>query len=56
MGDELEQTLLQMRALVEDAVSKTRHRAGAGQGALTVVSDPSNARIRRIFSSRLTRV
>ncbi|MFF8940547.1 hypothetical protein ACF08O_38790 [Streptomyces paradoxus] len=47
MGDELEQTLLQMRALVEDAVSKTRQRASAAQGALTVVSDPSNERIRR---------
>jgi DNA-binding CsgD family transcriptional regulator len=46
-GDELEQALLQMRALVEDAVSKTRHRANAAHGALTVVPDPSNARIRR---------
>ncbi|MEV6960373.1 LuxR family transcriptional regulator [Streptomyces sp. NPDC051207] len=47
MGDELEQTLLQMRALVEDAVSKTRQRAGAAQSAVTVVTDPSDERIRR---------
>ncbi|MFF4544048.1 hypothetical protein [Streptomyces sp. NPDC001435] len=46
-GDELEQTLLQMRALVEDAVTQTRHRANATHSAMTVVTDPSNERMRR---------
>lgn len=46
IGNDLEHALLRMRVLVEEAVSKARDTSSLAGGALAVLPDPSDERIR----------
>lgn len=46
MGNDLEQTLLRMRVLVEEVATKARHTNGTADGGVSVLPEPSDERIR----------